>query len=146
MGGELCFWEENSQIWDDFWETLSGRIERLNPMRKKNYKGRCVKKSVSKSKDVCRSYDDIQLAYLDVLQNDENIQEIQCNVPLEGNEVDGYMSDFLCLTVDNDLIVRECVFRKHLLKPMTVKLLDMSRMYWAKRGVADWGLVIDAYK
>ena len=38
-------------------------------MRKKNYKGRCIKKSVSKAKDVCRTYDEIQLSYLDVLQD-----------------------------------------------------------------------------
>lgn len=132
------------RIWDAFWETIFGKIERLNPMRKKNYKGRCIKKSVSKSKEVCRTYDDIQLAYLDVLQNDENIQEIRCNVLLGGDDVDGYMTDYLCVTSDGNLIARECVFRKQLLKPMTVKLLDASRMYWAKHGVSDWGLVIDA--
>lgn len=38
-------------------------------MRKKNYKGRCIKKSVSKAKDVCRTYDEIQLSYLDVLRD-----------------------------------------------------------------------------
>ena len=32
-------------------------------MRKKNYKGRCVKKYVSKSKDICHTYDEIQLSY-----------------------------------------------------------------------------------
>ena len=28
-------------------------------------------------------------------------------------------------------------------KPKTVKLLDVSRTYWQRRGVQDWGLVID---
>jgi hypothetical protein len=32
-------------------------------MRNANYKGRCVKKKLSKCKDVIRAYDDIQLAY-----------------------------------------------------------------------------------
>ena len=36
-------------------------------MIKKNYKGRCIKKSVSKSKEVCRTYNELQLAYLDKL-------------------------------------------------------------------------------
>lgn len=41
-------------------------------------------------------------------------------------------------------MIRECVFRNHLAKPMTVKLLDASRIYWLRRGLSDWGLVIDA--
>ena len=40
-------------------------------------------------------------------------------------------------------MVRECVFRKFLKKPMTVKLLDASRDYWNNHGVSDWGIVID---
>ena len=34
--------------------------------------------------DVCRSYDAIQSVYADILQQDENIQEIRCNVLLDG--------------------------------------------------------------
>lgn len=114
-------------------------------MIKKNFKGRCIKKSVTKSKEVCRTYSDIQLAYLEKLQVDESIKEIQCNIPLDG-EVEEYSTDFLCTKSNGDLLVRECVFRKHLLKPMNVKLLEASRLYWQKRGVNDWGLVIDAEK
>lgn len=114
-------------------------------MIKKNYKGRCIKKSVSKAKEVCRTYNDIQLAYLDKLQADETITEIQCNIPLDG-EIGEYSTDFLCVKSDGDMLVRECVFRKHLLKPLTVKLLDSSRLYWLNRGVNDWGLVIDEEK
>jgi len=33
---------------------------------------------------VCRSYDAIQSVYADILQQDENIQEIRCNVLLDG--------------------------------------------------------------
>ena len=40
-------------------------------------------------------------------------------------------------------MVREYVFRKFLMKPLTVKLLDASREYWLRHGVSDWGLVID---
>lgn len=115
-------------------------------MIKKNYKGRCIKKSVSKSKEICRTYNDLQLAYLDSLQSNDDITEIQCNVSLDGDEVGEYNTDFLYVKSNGDLLVRECVFRKHLLKPLTVKLLDASRLYWLNRGVEDWGLVIDAEK
>lgn len=33
--------------------------------------------------------------------------------------------------------------RKHLTKPMTTKLLDVSRNYWKSHGVSDWGIVIE---
>ena len=110
-------------------------------MRKKGFKSRCEKRVLGKSKEVCRTYDAIQYACADWLQNDDSVQEIRCNVPLDGSE---YTTDFLCVKTDGDLMVRECVQRKYLLKPMTGKLLDMSRTYWMKRGVEDWGLVIDA--
>lgn len=118
-------------------------------VRKKGYKGRCEKKTIEKSREVCRTYDAIQSAYVDLLQSDHAIQEIRCNVLLEGL-FDGddssreYTSDFVCIKTDGDFMVRECVFRKYLTKPMTVRLLDASREYWIKRGVTDWGLVIDA--
>jgi len=115
-------------------------------MIKKNYKGRCVKKSVGKAKEICRTYNEIQLAYLDVLQEKTDIAEIRCNVPLDGLESENYTTDFLCIKSNGDYVVRECVFRKFLAKPMTVKLLDISREYWFRRGVEDWGLVIDAEK
>lgn len=118
-------------------------------MRKKGYKGRCEKKTIGKSREVCRTYDAIQSAYADILQSDHAIREIRCNVLLDGlfNESDTskeYTSDFVCIKTDGDFMVRECVFRKYLTKPMTVRLLDASREYWIKHGVTDWGLVIDA--
>lgn len=109
-------------------------------MRKKNFKGRCEKRTISKCEDVCRTFDPIQYAYADVLQASEEIKEIRCNVPLDGEE---YTSDFVCVKSNGDLLVRECVDRRFLTKPLTVKLLDVSRHYWLRRGVADWGLVIN---
>ena len=100
-------------------------------MRNKNYKGRCEKRTSEKSREICRIYDDIQKTYLSVL---------------EGLEMGDYTSDFVCIKADGDLLVRECVFRKYLTKPKTVKLLDVSRTYWQRRGVQDWGLVIDEEK
>lgn len=112
-------------------------------MRKKNYKGRCEKRSISKCKGICRTYDVIQYAYADILQASENIKEIRCNVPMDGLSIGEYTSDFVCVKSNDNLLVRECVNRKFLTKPMTVKLLDASRLYWLRRGVMDWGLVLN---
>lgn len=112
-------------------------------MRKKNYKGRCEKRSIGKCKEICRTYDAIQYAYADILQASENIKEFRCNVPMDGLSIGEYTSDFVCVKSNDDLLVRECVNRKFLTKPMTVKLLDASRLYWLRRGVMDWGLVLN---
>ena len=110
-------------------------------MRKKNYKGRCEKRFLSKCKEVCRTYDDIQSAYAELLQKSDSITEFRCNVLLNSLEAGEYTSDFVCVKTDGDMMVRECVNRKYLTKPMTVKLLDASRNYWLRHGVTDWGIV-----
>lgn len=115
-------------------------------MRKKNYKGRCEKRVLSKSKEVCRFYDAIQSKYADILQEDKSIEEIRCNVQLESLPEGEFTSDFLCVKKNGEYMVRECVQRKHLQKSMTVKLLDISRDYWLKHNISDWGIVIDAEK
>ena len=114
-------------------------------MRKKDYKGRCEKRTLSKCKDVCKTYDPIQYAYATMLQNDTEVKEIQCNVLMTLDDGD-YTCDFLCVKTNVDLMVRECVSRNHLTKPKTVKLLDASKEYWLKHGVTDWGIVIDEEK
>lgn len=110
-------------------------------MYKKNYKGRCEKLSVSKSKDVCRIYDDIQKKYLFKLQDNPDIKEIRCNVPMEGLELGDFTSDFMCTTISNDIFIRECVQQNSITKPMTSKKLDASREYWLRHGIEDWGIV-----
>jgi hypothetical protein len=116
-------------------------------MRKKGYRGtRVEKRTLSKSKEVCRLYDAIQSTYADILQECADIKEIRCNVLLDGFPEGEYTSDFVCVRSDGDLMVRECTERKYLTKPKTVKLLDASRDYWLSHGVVDWGLVIDAEK
>jgi len=86
-------------------------------MRKKGFKGRCEKRVLGKSKEVCRLYDPIQSACADWLQNNDGVQEIRCNVPQEGSE---YTTDFLCTKSDGDLMVRECVQRKHRVKKLLI--------------------------
>lgn len=124
----------------NFWETL---ILQEVAMVKKNYKGRCIKLSLTKSKDVLKLYSKIQERCAVLLQEDEEVTEIRCNVPLDGLSVGDYTSDFVCRKKNKDILVRECVRRCHLTKPMTVKLLDASRNYWLRHGVMDWGIVID---
>ena len=115
-------------------------------MRKKGYKGRCEKRSLSKCVGICRTHDPIQSAYADRLEADEQVKEFECNVLLEGLDIGEYTTDFLCTMQDGSLRVRECVSRDHLTKPMNVKLLDASRGYWQKNGVTDWKIVTNAEK
>lgn len=65
---------------------------------------------------------------------------------MDSLELGEFTTDFVCVKTDNNLTVRECVSKNHLMKPLTVKLLDASREYWLKRGVIDWGRIIDAKK
>ncbi|WP_026395835.1 hypothetical protein [Acetobacterium malicum] len=109
-------------------------------MRKKNYKGRCEKKSILKSNEIFKGYDAVQCAYVDVLSARDDIVEIRCNVPLDDMD---YTSDFLCFKASGEMLVRECLYRKMITKPMTIKLLEASRQYWLRRGVKDWGIVVN---
>ena len=84
-------------------------------MRSKNYKGcKCIKKKVSKCEEVVRTYDAIQTAYVDVLDQDDSIRVIKCNVIFDDIENDEYTTDFYCEKSNGDFMVRECVFRKKL--------------------------------
>lgn len=112
-------------------------------MKKQNFKGKCEKKQLSKCVGVCRTYSDIQSIYAEKLQQNEEIKEFQCNVLMEGLDIGEYTSDFVCKRTNGDMMVRECINRDFLLKPMTVKLLDASREFWLRRGITDWGLVIN---
>lgn len=69
-------------------------------MRKKNYKGRCQKRMLDKRQEACRTYDGIQSAYADVLQEHDEIKEIRCNVLLERLELGEYTIDFVCVKSD----------------------------------------------
>jgi len=114
-------------------------------MKPKGYKRtRCEKRTMSKCADgVARTFNVIESRYADKLEENSDVKEFRCQVLLEGLEMGEYCSDFVAIKVDGDLMVRECVFRKHLTKPMTAKLLDASRIYWRRRGVTDWGIVVE---
>lgn len=115
-------------------------------MRSKNYKGRCVKRALPKFTAVCKTYDIVQQTYAEKLSKDEDVVEIQCNVPLEDTSIGEFTTDFVITRKDGTISVRECVLRSNLLRPRTVKLLDFSQRYWLKKGVTDWKVVINAEK
>lgn len=114
-------------------------------MKPKGYKRtRCEKRTMSKCADgVARTYNAIESSYAEMLQENPDIKEFRCQVLLEGLEIGEYCSDFVAVKTDGDLRVRECVYRKDLRKLRTAKLLDASRNYWRRRGVEDWGIVVE---
>lgn len=123
-------------------------------MRKKNYKGRVTKRYLPKCNDICHTYDPIQTAYADLLSKREDIEEFRCNVYLEGITEDDFTTDFLCKKTDGTYMVRECVYRSRILKPMNISLLEISRSYWLHRAYVkmlnakycdDTGKLMDNY-
>ena len=91
-----------------------------------------------------RLYDAIQIAYVALLEENDEIKTINCNVPIEPVDGTEFTSDFVCVKNNGDVMVRECVYRSKLSLPRTAKLLDASRVYWNNRGVTDWGVVIES--
>ena len=75
-------------------------------MRKKGFKGQVKKRVIGKCKGVFRAYDEIQSACADILQTDDWIVEIRCNVLLDGLDEGEYTSDFVCINVVGDMMVR----------------------------------------
>ena len=49
-------------------------------MKKVDYKGRVIKRQLSKCKEVCRSYSEMQDDYARFLQANDEIKEFACNV------------------------------------------------------------------
>ena len=78
-----------------------------------------------------------------ILVKNKDIAEVRCNIVLD-DDCSEYMTDFVCTKTNGDLMVRECISTKLLEKPLSMKLLDMSRTYWLRHGVTDWGIVVDA--
>ena len=115
-------------------------------MRKKNYKGRVIKRYLPKCNEVCRTYDPLMSAYAEKLSKQEDIEEFRCNVFLEGLSEGDYTTDFLIKKTDGTLMVRECVYRSRIIKPLHYKMLELSRKYWLHRGIVDWGCVINEKK
>jgi len=78
-------------------------------MRKKNYKGRCEKRVLSKCIGICRTYDALQYAYADLLEENEEVKEFQCNVPLS---TEAYTTDFYC-EMDKEMLWSGNVYKEN---------------------------------
>ena len=114
-------------------------------MKRKGYRGTsCEKRKLSKCRDgVVKTYSALESRFADILQEAPDIKEFRCNVLLEEFPLGEYCTDFVAVKTNGDLLVRECIYRKSIKKPKNIKLLDASRNYWMRRGVNDWGIVID---
>lgn len=113
-------------------------------MRNRNNHSVTFKKQLNKCGRVFRAYNELQLKYGSLLDLNDDVIEIRFNVLLKSFELgDSYTSDFVCTKKDGSLMIRECVFKKNLLKPSTIRILDASRRYWFNKGVFDWGIVLD---
>ena len=118
-------------------------------MRNKGAKVAILKLSLDKCEGTCITYSKIQYEYAKKLNDDKNIIKIRANIELEAfhdekypNRV--YTSDFICTKKNGEIMVRECIDRKSINRPMMIRLLDESKKYWRDHGVSDWGSVVNA--
>ena len=78
-------------------------------MKKVDYKGRVIKRQLSKCKDICRSYSEIQDDYARFLQINDDVKAFSCNVQLADDpETEMYTTDFVITLTDSTIRVREC--------------------------------------
>lgn len=126
--------------------------ERGAIMRKQIQKERCTKIKLEKCPRVCCLYDKVQLAAARMLNADPSIVQIECNIPLQLDEIpaddlnlpsETYTTDFVIHFTDGTTAVREAVFRSHLSRPSVAERLELSRRYWRQQGIDDWGIIID---
>ena len=83
---------------------------------------------------------------LDTDEESDDVKNFMVNVLMECLELGDYVSDFVITKNDGELMVRECVFRDKISRPLTCKMLDASREYWKSHGITDWGIVVDKAK
>ena len=113
-------------------------------MRNMSSNVKCIRVSSKKSDKVCRCYSDLQLKYLELIEEDDKIVKVELNVKLSISSIEeSYSTDFLITLDDETVRIRECVYKKQLLRPTAVKLLDLSRNYWLSKGYSDWGIIIN---
>ena len=113
-------------------------------MYNSNTRSKTIKKKLGKCKNIFYAHSNLQFEYGNNLDLNDDIVEIKCNVKLIGCELgDSYTSDFVCIKRSGEIMVRECVEKSKLIKPLTCKMLDSSRNYWLSKGVDDWGIVLN---
>lgn len=112
-------------------------------MRNSKSHTKTLKTKLKKSKNIFFAFNNVQFQYGKQLDLNEDVVEIKSNVKLIGCSLgDNFTSDFVCTKKNGELMVRECVIKDKLLKPLTLKMLDSSRNFWLSNNVTDWGIVI----
>ena len=107
-------------------------------MHNSNTRTKTLKKKLGKCKNIFYAHSNLQFKYGNNLDLNEDIVEIKCNVKLIGCELgDSYTSDFVCIKRSGETMVRECVEKSKLTKPLTCKMLAYSRNYWLSKGIDD---------
>ena len=117
-------------------------------MKNKNTQTKVYKQYLSKCVGgIARSYSVLQDKFATALENNPDVKEFRLNVEVgKLPHFDAiYTSDFVVMYQDGTMHVWECVLRKHLTKPITSEILDLSRTHWTRRGV-KWGVCTDAKK
>jgi len=112
-------------------------------MRNRNNHSITFKKKLNKSGKIFRAYNELQLKYGELLDKNDDVVDIKFNVLLKDFELgNSYTTDFVCCKRNGEYMVREVVYKKNLLKPAVIKMLEASHNYWISRGIKDYGIVI----
>ena len=113
-------------------------------MRNSKTRTSTIKSKLPKCSSVFYAYSELQHKYGELLSKRDDVLEFKANVKLEDFPLgDSYTTDFVITTKDGKTLIRECVYKDKLLKPLSIKLLDSSREYWLSRGFKEWGIVVD---
>ncbi len=114
-------------------------------MRNSKTRTATIKSKLPKCSSIFYAFSELQHKYGEQLSKRNDVLEFKANVKLDGFPLgDTYTTDFVITTTDGKTLIRECVYKDKLLKPLTIKLLDASREYWLSNGCKEWGIVIDA--
>lgn len=126
-------------------------------MRKTNRKQqRTIHFRSTKCGDILCVHDQAAKAYADLLEKDDTVARYAVNVPLENKQYGyiyqtgiradyfdiGWTTDFLITQQDGSLRVRELVQAQMLGKLAVREQLELSRRYWASKGVSDWKAIM----
>ena len=85
---------------------------------------------------VCKLYSSLQRKLAERFENDDSVETFEVNVKVDELPIDGaFTTDLLVKFKDGSLKACECILRRHLTKPMSMRLLSLSRAYWMKKGV-----------
>ena len=63
----------------------------------------CVKRQLTKCKSVCRTYDDVQYAGADYINELDGVKSFECNVLLKGLAEGDYTTDFVLTMEDGEI-------------------------------------------